>query len=349
MCQSKHKRILKKGSKKIILIAVIIIFSITLKAQDIHFSQVGNSPLNISPALTAVFNGDVRAVANYKSQWQSVPVSFMTFSGSFEKKFVHSRLPNSLFGGGLIFDHDRAGHGDLSLSRLGLNLAYTQQLSRRLFITGGFQFSIAQRMFKPQQLSFDSQYIGDKFDAGTDSGEVFENPSFVFLNYTGGLNVHYQLPSKRARLDFGVSGFNLNQANQSFYDKNDVRLLRRTHIYALGSVMLGEKVDIVGLGLVSLQDTYSENVFGVGFKFYLSDAMSKELSLQLGANLRIGDAVIPNIEIEYRNTYKVAISYDVNVSDFNAATSGKGSPEFSFFYTLKEIKPLEQTKICPLY
>ena len=320
-----------------------------MSAQDIHFSQVGNSPLNISPALTAVFSDDVRIIGNYKSQWRSVPVSFMTFSGSYEKKFIHKKFPNSMFGGGLIFDHDKAGDGELSLSRMGLNFAYTHQLSRKFFMTGGFQFSIAQRMFKPQQLTFDSQYNGDIFDGGTDSGEIFENPSFAFLNYSGGLNFHYQLPSKRARLDFGISAFNLNEAKQSFFNKTDVRLLRRTHIYALGSVMLGEKFDIVGLGMVSLQDTYSEKIFGLGFKFYLNDAMSKELSLQLGANYRVGDAVIPNIEIQYRNTFKVAISYDVNVSNFNEATSGKGSPEFSFIYTLKKIKPLDQNKICPLY
>jgi len=305
--------------------------------------------LNISPALTAVFSSDVRVIGNYKSQWQSVPVSFMTFSGSYERKFTNRKFPKSMIGGGIIFDHDKAGHGDLSMSRIGLNGAYTRQLSERFFLTGGFQFSLGQRMFKPEQLSFDSQFNGELFDSGIASGEVFENPSFVFLNFSGGLNFHFQQPSKRARIDFGISAFNLNEAKQSFFNKSDVRLLRRTHLYALGNIMLGEKLDFVGLGLFSFQDTYAEKLIGLGLKFYLSNTMSKELSLQLGANLRIGDAIIPNLEIEYRNTYKVAISYDVNTSNFNEATSGKGSPEFSFIYTLKKIKPLEKTKICPLY
>ena len=152
------------------------------------------------------------------------------------------------------------------------------------------------------------------------------------------------------RLDFGGSVFNLNEANQSFFISNgDIRLQRRFHFYAIGKMMLGERVDIVGLGLVSSQDSYSEEVFDLGLKFYLNNTMSKELSIQLGANIRVGDAVIPNIEVEYRNTYKVALSYDVNTSNFNEATGGKGSPEFSFIYRLKKIKPLEKTKICPLY
>ena len=341
---------MKKGNKHFFWILITIFGGLQLTAQDIHFSQVGNSPLNISPALTAVFSGDVRAVGNYKSQWRSVPVSYMTFSGSYELKYLNKKFPNSLFGGGIIFDHDKAGYGDLSMSRIGLNLAYTHRLSQQLFMTGGFQFSIAQRMFKPQQLSFDSQYNGDVFDAGVDSGEIFENTRFAFLNFSGGLNFHFQKPEKRIRLDFGGAVFNLNEANQSFFNsKNDIRLQRRMHIYGIGNMMLGEKVDLVGLGMISVQDTYSEKIFGLGLKYYLSTVMSKELSIQLGANLRVGDAVIPNIEIEYRNTYKVAISYDVNTSNFNEATSGKGSPEFTFIYTLKKVKPLEQTKICPLY
>ena len=340
---------MKKSNQKFLLAFIALFCCVFLQAQDIHFSQIGNSPLNISPSLTAVFSGDERVVANYKSQWQSVPVSYMTFSGSYERKFVHKRFPNSLFGGGIIFDHDKAGDGDLSMSRLGLNAAYTHRLSQGLFMTGGFQMSVAQRMFKPQQLTFDSQYNGDIFDAGIISGEVFENSRFAFFNFSGGINFHLQNPAKRGRLDFGGSVFNLNEASQSFYNKGDIKLQRRYHIYGLGSIMLGEKFDVVGLGLMSFQDTYQENVFGLGLKFYLNTTMSKELSLQLGANLRVGDAIIPNLEIEYRNTFKVAVSYDVNVSNFNEATNGRGSPEFSFIYNLKKVKPLEKTKICPLY
>jgi len=90
---------------------LILIFQVSsLNAQDIHFSQIGNSPLNISPALTAVFSGDIRFVGNFKSQWQSVPVDFMTFSGAYEMKFLNKNMPNSQFGGGLIFNYDQAGH-----------------------------------------------------------------------------------------------------------------------------------------------------------------------------------------------------------------------------------------------
>ena len=51
-----------------LLFFVLLLFS--GKAQDIHFSQFNMSPGNLNPAFTGFFDGDVRGVANYRSQWR---------------------------------------------------------------------------------------------------------------------------------------------------------------------------------------------------------------------------------------------------------------------------------------
>lgn len=320
-----------------------------VNAQDIHFSQVGNSPLNISPALTAVFSGDIRFIGNYKSQWQSVPVNYMTFSGAYEMKFLRRGMPNSMFGGGLIFNYDQAGSGDLSLSQLGLNLGYTHRISKNNFLSAGFQISANQRMFKPNQLSFDDQFDGEIFNSDLGTQEIFEEPSFTYMNYSVGFNWHFQIPEKRTRLDIGFSIFNLNEARQSFFDRNDVVLSKRMHLHGMGSFMMSKKVDVMLLGMVAVQDPYTETILGTGIKYHLNQTMTKELSVQFGLNYRVGDALIPNIEVDFRNTIRVGVSYDVNTSNFTEATNGKGSPEFSIIYTLNKVAPLDKKKICPLY
>ena len=74
--------------------------------QDIHFSQFSGSLLNISPGYTGMFNGDYRLSAIYRSQWQSVPVSYSTFNMNGEirvkpkKLNKDSRLVFSLHGDG---------------------------------------------------------------------------------------------------------------------------------------------------------------------------------------------------------------------------------------------------------
>ncbi len=321
----------------------------TIIGQDIHFSQIGNSPLNISPALTSVFSGDIRFVGNYKSQWQSVPVNFMTFAGSYEMKFLNKNMPNSQFGGGLIFNYDQAGYGDLSLSQLGVNLGYTHQMSERNFLSGGFQVSANQRMFKPSQLSFDDQFDGESYNSDIASAEVFEEPSFFYLNFSAGINWHYQVPEKRTRFDVGASVFNINEARQSFFNRNDASLLRRIHVHGMGSFMVADNVDLSVLGLLSKQGPYSETIIGFGARIYLNRTLTKELSIQFGGNYRLGDAVIPTFEIDFRNMIKLGLSYDVNTSGFTEATNGKGSPEFSIIYTLRKVKPLNEKKLCPLY
>ena len=344
------KRLIKTSAIEIsIFLLFFLLNGSIVNAQDIHFSQVGNSPLNISPALTSVFSGDIRFVGNYKSQWQSVPVNFMTFSGAYEMKFLRRGMPNSMFGGGLIFNYDQAGSGDLSLSQIGLNLSYTHRISKNNFLSTGFQVSANQRMFKPNQLSFDDQFDGEIFNTGLSTQEVFDEPSFTYLNYSVGFNWHFQIPEKRTRLDVGFSIFNLNEARQSFFDRNDVVLSKRMHLHGMGSFMLTNKVDVMLLGMVAVQDPYMETIIGGGLKYHLNQTLTKELAVQFGLNYRVGDAVIPNIEIDFRNTFKVGVSYDVNTSTFTEATNGKGSPEFSIIYTLNKVAPLEKKKICPLY
>jgi type IX secretion system PorP/SprF family membrane protein len=245
------------------IMAILLVFFLhgnQSLGQDMHFSQVGNSPLNISPALTGVFSGDSRFVGNFKSQWQSVPVNFMTFAGAYERKFLHKNMPNSQFGGGLLFNYDQAGDGDLSLSQLGLNIGYTHRLSERNFLSGGFQISGNQRMFKPEQLTFDDQFDGEIFNSAIVSQEAFDDPSFLFMNFSVGLNWHYQNPAKRTRLDFGGSIYNLNGTRQSFFNENESELSKRIHVHGLGSFMIAEKVDMTFQGLMSWQVPYSESV-----------------------------------------------------------------------------------------
>lgn len=339
----------KRSIQYISLLLLFLLIGKVSKAQDMHFSQIGNSPLNISPALTSVFSGDVRFIGNFKSQWQSVPVNYMTFSGAYEMKFLNKNMPNSQFGGGLIFNYDQAGFGDLSLSQLGVNLSYTHRMSKRNFLSGGFQVSGNQRMFKPGQLSFDDQFDGEIYNSDMGSQEIFEDPSFYYLNFSAGLNWHFQIPERRTRFDFGLGVFNLNQARQSFFNLDEVDLSRRIHVHGLGSFMVAKNMDFSLLALLSNQGPYTETLVGFGAKIYLNQTMTKELAIQFGANYRVGDALIPTFEIDFRNTIRIGVSYDVNTSIFTEATNGKGSPEFSIIYTLNKVKPLNERKLCPLY
>ena len=77
-----------------LLVVLFIMMSQQVFAQDMQFSQFYASPMNLNPAMTGVFEGDFRAVVNYREQYNSILDihPFRTISAGFEKRF---RIVNS--------------------------------------------------------------------------------------------------------------------------------------------------------------------------------------------------------------------------------------------------------------
>ena len=75
---------------KIILKYLLITFSLfsvsDLLAQDIHFSQIFETPLLRNPALSGLFSGDLRIQSVYRSQWNSITNAYQTGSANVEYK-----------------------------------------------------------------------------------------------------------------------------------------------------------------------------------------------------------------------------------------------------------------------
>src|SRR5262245_34526848 len=102
---------------RLLLAHLFTLIALAISAQDIHFSQFGNSPANLNPALTGVFAGDLRFIANYRSQWKSVPVDYRTLSAAFDSKLFHKAFGKSSYlGYGLVFNNDVAGDAQIGIS-----------------------------------------------------------------------------------------------------------------------------------------------------------------------------------------------------------------------------------------
>ena len=167
-----------------ILTLMSVLFAAPTFGQDIHFSQFYNAPLNISPALTGIFQGDIRLITNYRSQWERVPVSYRTFSASADMKFLSPKFKRSFFSGGIVANQDQAGTSKLTAINLGLTGSYTRQLSSNIYSTVGALFSFNLRYFKLNDLLFDRQWNGDVVDPNLPTGEAFSSTSNVFFDFS---------------------------------------------------------------------------------------------------------------------------------------------------------------------
>ena len=162
----------------IINTVIILLLSVSgIKSQDLHFSQFYFAPLQLNPALTGVFKEDIRFTANYRRQWKSVPVDYLTFSGVVDGKIASLQFPNGFFSGGLVFNHDVAGDGNLTYSNFNITGSYTQKLNEQQLITAGVLIGGGQRRIDLSNLNFGNQFNGDLFVGSAPTREDLDRTS----------------------------------------------------------------------------------------------------------------------------------------------------------------------------
>ncbi|MEM6319808.1 MAG: PorP/SprF family type IX secretion system membrane protein, partial [Bacteroidota bacterium] len=339
---------LKQKRTLLLLGNFLLLLSLSsLRAQDVHFSQYWNNPIDLNPALAGVAREDTRVFAAYKSQWSSVPVGYTTFSGAMDTKWESISNRKGYFGVGAIFTHDEAGDGDWSLNNLGGMISYTKQLGKGIFGGIGTQIGIGHRSFKLLNLTFDEQFNGEFFDPTLDNGEQFTDTETVFIDMGVGFNLHLQNDDQRTKLDVGVGLHHLNTPAQNFYSTSTIDLPMRKDFYAMGVLKITQQFDVLGNALLRFQDEYREIVLGSALRIHLNTKPTKELAFDIGANLRTGDAVLPYVGLLYHQ-WRFGFVYDINTSPFSAATNSNGGPEFVATYTFTKPRALG-SKLCPLF
>ncbi len=323
----------------------------TTYAQDIHFSQIGRSPLNLNPGLTGIFEGDVRFIGNYRSQWNAIPVNYQTFSGAVDMSFYNKNYDKRFFSAGLLFNHDVAGISRLSLASIGLSGSYTQRMANAHFLTLGLGGTITQRAFDRSDLQFDSQYNYEtrQHDSKLDNLENFNGTTKLLADVSAGLNWHYRVPrrDRRTNFDAGFGILHFNQPNKSFIDTDYEKLPMRWNLYMFSEFQLGgSRLDLLLSGIYQLQGPHTELELGAGLQVHIDTDPGEEVALNFGVSWRNEDAITPFVGLKYQ-AWDARVSYDVNTG-FTQATERRGGVEVSVLYTLATVKPMV-TKICPVY
>jgi type IX secretion system PorP/SprF family membrane protein len=341
----KAKTVNKLYSKHFLALALGIFFSFSLlQAQDIHYSQFGNSPLNVSPALTGAFDGDTRFGVNFRSQWSNVPAGFTQFTGFTDMKFIRKKLedkPLTPWAGGLMFDYDRAGDSKMNLLQLGASGSYTLGIGQRSGLIIGGMLSGIQRAFDTSVLRFGDQYNGKDPITGTE--ELFPTQSKLYASIDAGLTYRFRASEKRTSVNVGVGGFHLNRPKHNFFDEAKEKLPRRWSIFAITTWQLTNALDLTLNANHQFQGVHTETVLSAGLPIHLSSARTKELAIEPGIKWRIDDAIIPFVLIHYRQ-WQGGLSYDINISAFTAATMNRAGPELSLICIFK--RPRE-APFCP--
>jgi len=301
-------------------------------AQDPHFSQFFSSPLTLSPAFTGKFDGTIRVAGNYRNQWPAINNAFTTATASVDFHVLQNRIAaNDTWGVGFLAFNDNSANGAVNFNYATLSTAYHKGLDEEGYhqLGMGFQVTYANMLINTSGLKFEDQLTSNGFTGIT--SEIF-NSSTLKSNYVdvnAGILYNGSTTDKN-NFYFGISLYHITRPKQQFTG-GLYSLSPRATIHAGTYFPIGPTTTLHLSALQSFQGGASETVIGGAFQITPTRDLEKPVSFYAGSWLRLNDALIPYIGLEFGD-FRLGASYDVNTSSLKTGSQGQGGIEVSLIY-----------------
>lgn len=332
--------------KKFAVGIVVICTSLSVSAQDLHFSQTAQTPLLINPACAGVYDGWERVIINQRNQWLGSNTQFMTTNVSADINVGKSRMNDRAhLGVGLMFYNDVGGDSQFGNQTGSLTVSGILPMGGSGHIlSAGIQGGFGSRKGTLSSVTFMNQWTGSEFDQTLPTGEQNSLNSFrymeanagVYYVYDGGQNTFSR--NNDFKLQIGFSGYHLNAPELKYTNGvTETERLHRKYVGHAGVVadIVGSKMAIDGSVLQFVQGGHYETIFGMMLRYRFEDGtkitgLSHDAFFGFGVYHRLKDAIIPSVMVDWKG-FQLGISYDITVSKLRNAYTG--SLEFSLSYT----------------
>ena len=301
-------------------------------AQDPHFSQFFSSPLTLNPAFTGKFDGALRVMGNYRNQWPTINNAFTTATVAADFHILEKTIAsNDTWGVGFVGYNDNSANGAVKFNYGSFSTAYHKGLDEEgnHQIGIGFQATYANMLINTAQLKFEDQLTNAGFTGIT--SEVFNNATLKtnYLDLNAGF-LYNGSTSDKNNFYFGLSLYHINRPKQEFtgavYNLNPRATMSAGGYFPVSPTSL---IHISGLQMY--QGGASETMIGGAYQFIADAAAFKPTSVYAGAWMRINDAIIPYLGLEY-DDFRLGVSYDYNTSSLKTASLNRGGIEISLIY-----------------
>jgi type IX secretion system PorP/SprF family membrane protein len=316
-----------------------------LKAQDIHFSQVLETPLFLSPANTGFFNGYFRAIANYRNQWSSMGNPYQTIGISMDGGLFKSKKRKAFMGLGFTLFNDKAGAAGLQKTNAILNISGIVKLSKRSVMSVGLGGGADATNGNYNKLTFGEQFDGNSIDPTKLTGESVVYRQFTTTDINAGLAYEYNQvktdPDHNDVTSFKISlgAFHLNRPNQEYGAGSVYRLPIRYAATITGRLDVEDtKFSFAPAIVVQSQGTARMYMLGSYVKYRTSvgtkvTGQKTENGIGAGLFYRGQDAFVFKLLYEMGD-YAIGASYDLNVSNYRTASKYFGGIEIALRYNM---------------
>lgn len=331
-----------------IIAIMLIMLSLGVTAQDLHFSQFYAVPYHLNPATTGAFKGSYRVDVINKDQWRSVGRSYQTNGASLDFAIP---FKYNLMGIGFAAFQDQSGQGALTSTIAMLSTAYHFAIGYDGIndIAIGANVSYTQRSVMTDDLLFPNQYTGNYFfDPTSSNGEDIGSPSTMFLNAVAGIHWFYS-PEDFPSFFTGFSARNILRPVDAF-QTSDYKDPIGFNFHFASSIDLDKKMKIAPKMNAQIQGKGRELIFGMEMEKYMVKTAIEKASIFGGAYYRVADAIIIVGGADVANI-RFAISYDFTTSTLSPANNSLGGTEISFQYKgmFKNKKGFKCPKFDPTY
>ena len=326
----------------IFAMALAILLPITISAQDIHLSHIHASPILLNPAMTGLFNGDLRFIGNTRSQWQSVTKGYKTVALSADMKLYTTRRGDVLGGGVQVFS-DKAGDLDFRTNSTSFNLSYMRAFGGGRRKTAGHFLSFGlQNSLISNRLDY-SKIVAFDYEPGINNG----SPNKInYWDVSAGVAWFSSFDNQNS-FHIGAALFHINEPVVSFYDEQDLTedqfLYKKIVVHGGADIRMGKRSHLKPSFIFKDQGPHKQISIGSFWKYNTSRKFSKESSssFYFGAwyrwhaevDLLSSDALIAAVRLDLNKTF-VTFTFDLNVSTLNRVSNGAGGPELSIVHIM---------------
>lgn len=354
--QTNAKTMFMRLFKPLLFTLSLFFGTLSLSAQDIHYTLFDMSPLSLNPALTGAFEGTARIGGIYRDQWSSfLGNQFATPTFYIDAPIIRGFRKQDWVGIGVSFFQDEAGTLSLKTSGALFSASYHLALTQdqKTMLTLGIQGGqVSRRINKDNaQTSETLQGVvdGGQANADTDLSNLRDNANYI--DFGAGLLFRTQM-SEQSNLEIGLSTGHVTTPEYYLQSSNagadeGKRPFRTTAHASLGYGLtdrwgIQPKVFFQTTG--GATETYLQAWAG-----YLVNP-EQDFTLNFGLGYRFGDAGKVLVGADYKDV-RVALAYDLTLSSLNEVNNYQGAFELAASYILKIYKEpnVKPAVFCPKF
>lgn len=321
--------------KKILLIIIVLGSLVSLKSQDIHFSQYNAQPLLLNPALSGLNECDYRVGGMFRTQWHSVSAgnTYRTSSVFADMAIAKPKKGSNFLGAGISFFSDQAGDLNYNTNKIDISLAYHIIISKRKkqSFSVGLQGGFAHRGLDQSKAIFDYDPVTGQ--PLLTSGEALDRDPLYYGDVSVGF-LYSIAPKPRSSMYFGLAVQHLNQPNISGFrsrNLNEKQYMKFTGHFG-STIPLSDRFYIQPGFLLLKQGPSFQAVISNYFKYKLSNLPNKNTAFYIGTSYRVLDALVLAARADIKG-FSINFSYDINISQLTAVSRANGGPEIGLMYT----------------